>query len=76
MQQIDVKQLIELSGGPEKIAKASQKTRDEVSVWAVKKWYQRGIPDAHWGLISKLSGQSIDAIYRINQSFRAESRVA
>lgn len=73
---IDVKTLIDLSGGPEEIAKASRKTPEKVSTWAVKKWMQRGIPDAHWGLISALSGESIEAIYKANRSFRSATRAA
>lgn len=68
--------LISLAGGPKAIALESRKSRHRVTYYAVQKWSVRGIPDEHWDLMMRLTGASLEEIYKANREFKNQKLVA
>lgn len=73
---ITVHEIIHSCGGPEKIEAAANARGTKLTLWAVKKWMQNGIPEKHWALVTQLSGTGIDVIYGANSALRASQTEA
>jgi hypothetical protein len=62
-----IAEIIEAAGGAEKVALA---LGGAVSVGAVCKWFQNGIPDWHWPMIIPLAGTNADEMMAANMEAR------
>jgi hypothetical protein len=70
-----VDEIIEQAGGVTAIAKASVNTRKPFGAWAVYKWRQTGIDEAHWPLLMKLvPGLTVQQIYDANRELERKKR--
>ena len=60
-----IPQIIEAAGGIEKIAAAV-----DMTLSAIRKWPQIGIPDRHWSVLIEMGGGEFDEreLYRANQA--------
>lgn len=68
-----IREIIKAAGGPMAIAAASD---GSVTVDAVYKWPQIGIPDRHWTFILPLAGATADEMLAANVAARAETAEA
>lgn len=68
-----LREIIQDAGGPSAISKASG---GAITVDAVYKWSQIGIPDRHWPVVMPLAKASAAEMLAANIAVRSHERVA
>lgn len=68
-----IRDIIKAAGGPSAIAQASE---GEVTIDAIYKWPNIGIPDRHWPIVMPLAEATADEMLAANIAVRSPERIA
>lgn len=68
---MSIRAIIQRCGGARRISEESAKGERFVARKTVYSWLLNGIPERHWGLISRLAGVAVEDIHRANRELAA-----
>lgn len=71
-----IREIIKDAGGPAAISKAAKAADGSITVDAIYKWPQIGIPDRHWPIVMPLASATAEEMLAANVAARAPQETA